>query len=96
MARPDEDYLNPYYDIYDHIRMERTRALLKHGDNSMETAPIDDRRWWAVCMEEVGEVGKAMQDEGPEEVLTELIQTAAMFTSWAEAALEDYMDSKRA
>lgn len=73
--------------VYLAVARERFRAATLHGSSSIELAPADDPRWWTVCMEEVGEVARAFQ-ESPERLYEELVQTAAMFTAWAEAARE--------
>lgn len=72
--------------VYADIARERLRAAKKHSDGSIELAPADDPRWWIVVMEEIGEVARAFQEEGPERVREELVQVAAMCAAWLDAA----------
>ena len=87
--RLEADTLAFVYDrghVYSDVAAERYRAAMKHGSHSVELAPYDDHaRWWPVVMEEVGEVARAFQ-ESPERVHEELVQCAAMFCAWADAA----------
>lgn len=74
--------------VIDAVLMEQERAYAKHGPSGLAMADCDvnDPRFWWVCIEEVGEVARAMQDEGPQELYDELVQTVAMFLHWAVAA----------
>ena len=70
---------------YSEIHAERIRAHKKHIANghSMETEPWYCGTWWPVILEELGEVGRALNDgEGVERVRAELVQVAAMVTAW--------------
>jgi hypothetical protein len=80
-------------DIYAEIRAERERAHAKHGETSMESAPVDDPtgRRFRILSEEVGEIAKEFNDAEHDrrpvdlaKVRNELIQTAAMATAWAD------------
>lgn len=64
------------------IAMERERQIELWGDGPL---PIDRRL--AVLTEEVGEVAKAMQDEGAARMFEELIQVGAVALRWAEDLL---------
>jgi hypothetical protein len=76
------------------ITAERMRAHFKHGDDSMEGKPWDDKTFWAVLVEEVGEVarvfcelrhGHITVEQAREQAAMELIQVAAMASVWAQA-----------
>jgi hypothetical protein len=79
--------------VYVDIDVERLRASLAHGADSMEAAPVDSLRRLAILLEEVGEVAKEFNEAAigrrPVDLVRlrrELIQTAAMAAAWAEAA----------
>ncbi len=73
----------PYFDIH----WERIKAWEKHGheDYDMESVGWQHYLRLPVLVEEVGEVGKAIIEEGPEELRKELVQVAAMAAAWIDA-----------
>ena len=64
------------------VSLERDRQIVLWGDGPM---PMDLRL--AILMEEVFEVSKALQDEGDDRVLEELVQVSAVALRWAEDLL---------
>lgn len=66
------------------VQLERDRQNLLHG---CEARPLGMRL--PILIEEVGEVGKAMQENGEAsvELLDELVQVAATALRWAEELL---------
>jgi NTP pyrophosphatase (non-canonical NTP hydrolase) len=60
------------------IEKERERQNLLHPEE------LGDQQMLAVLIEEIGEVGKALLEEGPEELEKELIQAAAVCFRWLE------------
>lgn len=76
--------------IYAEIRAERERAHAKHGEQSMETQPIDAPIRMTILMEEVGEVAREFNEAQSgtldrASLRAELVQVAAMATAWADA-----------
>lgn len=64
------------------IAMERERQIELWGNDPM---PLAMRL--AILTEEVGEVARAMQDEGDARLLEELVQVGAVALRWAEDLL---------
>lgn len=78
-------------DIYAEVKAERERAHAKHGDKSMESERPDAEKRLRILMEEVGEVAREFNEadihDRPVDLAllrSELIQTAAMATAWAD------------
>jgi hypothetical protein len=80
-------------DIFAELRAERERAHAKHGETSVESAPVDDPtgRRFRILSEEVGEIAKEFNDAEHDhrsvdlaKVRNELIQAATMAAAWAD------------
>lgn len=74
--------------LYLDIHRERMRAHEKHfaAGKSAERMEAHDVRWLPVLTEEVGEVARALCDDGGlERLREELIQVAAMASAWIAA-----------
>ena len=72
---------------YSEVHRERIRAHAKHADRSIEALDPSDPDWLAVLVEEVGEVAKAIIENGQNSGMTreELVQVAAVTCAWIEA-----------
>lgn len=64
----------------DLIAIERQRQ-----DNKWGVQDHDDDRWYAILAEEFGEIARGLNDNDPENVEEEIIQTAAVCVAWLEA-----------
>jgi hypothetical protein len=76
---PDEPGLEP---ILHAVAEELARQRRKWGRQDH-----DDGRWSLIAQEEAGEAAKAALEDDPKALRAELIETAAVYISWA-AALE--------
>jgi NTP pyrophosphatase (non-canonical NTP hydrolase) len=93
-----DNYIEQAREIY----LERIRAHQKHDTHgwSIERREFDDPRWLSVVVKEVGEVGKAINEEADiaianpsaanrvrfkNDLREELIQTMAMCSAWIDA-----------
>lgn len=68
------------------VREERRLQDIKWGSQR----PLSAERWMLILMEEVGETAEAIMEEGPPEVMNELVQVAAVAVCaleslWAQA-----------
>lgn len=74
-------------EIIEAIAKERQRQQDKHGEWSVASPFISDGDRLAILIEEVGEVGKAMQEHDPhsDSLRAELVQVAAVCVAWLEA-----------
>lgn len=78
---------------------ERERAHAKHVGThagSREQRPWDDPLWLSIIVEEVGEIGRALNDREPlGRLRAEAIQTAAMALAYADAIEEAMHEEAR-
>ena len=65
--------------IFDDITSERKLQLDKWGEQRH-----DDEFWHLILSEEVGEVAKAILEEGAVELRKELVSVAAVAVAWVE------------
>lgn len=74
--------------VLEEVRSEVLRAIEKHGHEAMAMPGLDVGKRLGILGEEYGEVCRATTyDNGdPENLLEELVQTAAMAVSWKVAA----------
>ena len=83
--KPSDFLVGNYFDYaIEEIRKERTRQILKWGDNRM----LSNWTWIAVITEEIGEVAQAALKGQLPNVHHELIQVAAVAVAWLEDILE--------
>lgn len=82
--------------IWHLIRQERTRqheqwtGPHRWGAGDCSSTETDHIVKVAVLTEECGEVARAVLDENTEDLVTELVQTAAVAVAWLEALPEHY------
>jgi NTP pyrophosphatase (non-canonical NTP hydrolase) len=71
--------------ILDLIDLERERQDKKWGYNRK----LDPDTWFRVLGEEIGEVARAINEHQPDELITELVQSAAVIVAWLEDVFSD-------
>ena len=69
------------YSIFSAIENERKIQIEKWGHRDQ----MDSLEWLPILVEEIGEVSKAYLECKPEEIRTELIQSAAVIVAWLES-----------
>jgi NTP pyrophosphatase (non-canonical NTP hydrolase) len=69
--------------IINDVLGERARQDALYGPPALRGYSAD--RWLRVLMEEVGEVARALENEDPENLMTELTQVAAVAVAMIEA-----------
>ena len=72
--------------IYAAIDAERERQDQKHGDRSIASPQVGMETAYLILAEEVGEVARALLEEGSlTDLHQELVQVAACAVGWLEA-----------
>ena len=70
--------MTSFEDFFDEVRLEVLRQLDKWGQQEH-----DDYEWQSILIEEIGEVGKCLNEDLPaEELFKELTQCAAVIANW--------------
>lgn len=85
-------------EIFGKINQERERQKAKWGDDQSESwgVPVPERNatWYVIAAEELGEVAEEVLnvrfgDDSNSNLITELVQTAAVLVAWLEKLEEE-------
>lgn len=95
-----DNFIDQARDVYNERR--RAHALHDGHGQSMERKGFDNPEWLPVVVEEVGEVGRALNDMrrrgrawGALKLREELIQTMAMCSAWVDAIDMDISEGEQ-